>query len=231
MRAKGKRTLPTERNWDLKTLNSSQAQNFSLGSRDGILSPGHLIRRSVPSPSSSSEGLRGGSAISLAPNTAVNSLCGRPWLWYQILRITHSGGGTKDPQKGDGMTADKVVNFGRHYKATNIDSWEVSVFIQSGWTLTGEGLLASYANVTSLVLQVGAAAKGQKVPGRTAANVALASFSTIKQSQIGSFRSCSWIISAHVRTLFSQTRHLIVAWVLWVSRWSTNQPTGRPLCL
>lgn len=84
---------PTECNWDLKTLNSSQAQNFSLGSREGILSSGplciHLIRRSVPSPSSFSPillsrcrsgGLRGGLAISLTPNTAVNSFCSRPWL-------------------------------------------------------------------------------------------------------------------------------------------------------
>lgn len=81
-------TLPTERNWDLRKLNTSQAQNFSLGSREGILSSGppraHLIRRSVPSPASFltilhsrclSVSLGGGSDISLTSNTAVNSFC------------------------------------------------------------------------------------------------------------------------------------------------------------
>lgn len=142
VRAKGKRTLPTERNWDFKTLKLFSSTKFQPGQQrwDSVLGPlpAHLIRRSVPSPSSSSlpfSGSTGGSAISLTPNTAVNSFRDRPWLRYQILRITRSCGGGDGPKIGDGITAYKVVNLGRHYKTINIDDWEASIFIQSGWTL------------------------------------------------------------------------------------------------
>lgn len=38
----GRTILPTESNWDLRKLNTSQAQNSSMGSREGILSSGLL---------------------------------------------------------------------------------------------------------------------------------------------------------------------------------------------
>lgn len=106
--AAGVWTLPTECNWDLRKLNTSQAQNFSLGSREGILSSGpltltwsagqshhHRPSRLSCTPTASQWLLRG-SAFSLTSKTAVNSFCCRPRLWndtrFIFLRVTHCRG-------------------------------------------------------------------------------------------------------------------------------------------
>lgn len=82
-------------------------------------------------------GSTGGLAISLTPNTPVNSFCSRPWLRNQIWRVAHSRGVEgKHPKKADGIRADEVVNFDRHYKTINIDNWKcfsVGLYLSSGW--------------------------------------------------------------------------------------------------
>lgn len=104
-------------------------------SPDQEVSPIALILLAHSALSLPFSGSAGGLAISLTPNTAVNSFCSRPWLRNQILRMAHSRGVEgKHPKKADGVTADEVLNFDRHYKTINIDHWKrFSVCLYSEW--------------------------------------------------------------------------------------------------
>lgn len=86
---KGKEDTPHWAQLGFKNVKLFSSTKFQPGQQrwDSVLGPlpAHLIRRSVPSPSSFSlpfSGSTGGSAISLTPNTAVNS-----FLWPSLTLI------------------------------------------------------------------------------------------------------------------------------------------------
>lgn len=136
---KGKEDTPHWVQLGFKNVKLFSSTKFQPGQQrgDSVLgapahSPDQEVSPIAPIPLAHSalslpfSGSTGGLAISLTPNTAVNSFCSRPWLRNQILRVAHNRGveGKHPKKKADGITATEVLNFDRHYKTINVDNWK-----------------------------------------------------------------------------------------------------------